>query len=249
MAQVGLAILVMAALVATSGSSSRSEPPARGPHSAPSVPSPQVEKTAAARRIEALFAGIPQRGGVLGRADAPVTMHFFADLECLEARQFVLGALPLVVRRWVRGGQLRIVYYGFAAETVWPEIFQDQQTAALAAGAQGKLWQYLDFFYHHQGPEYTRYAIAHFLEAMAENVRGLDLSKWREAWRRDKGLAEKVQTDVRLGRRYGLRPLRPFTPAFFVGPTGGPVRPLLHFSLTESAAFDEAIEDALGGRA
>jgi protein-disulfide isomerase len=248
MAQVGLALALMAILVTTSSSSSRSEPAPQVRHEVPGAPSAQSEKTAAARRVAALFGGIPQSGAALGNPDAPATMHFFADLECLEARQFVLGALPFVVRRWVRGGELRIVYHGFAAETVWPEIFKDQQTAALAAGRQGKLWQYMDFFYHRQGPEFTRYAIAHFLVAMAEDVQGLDLDRWHAAWR-DQGLALKVKADVRLGRRYGLRPLRPYTPAFFVGPTGGPARPLLHFSLTESAAFDEAIEGVLRGRA
>lgn len=248
MAQVGLALAVMTLLIATSDSSSRSEPLSSAGRPALGAPSPQAEEAAASRRIEALFAGIPQHGRALGKPDAPVTMHFFADLECLEARQFTLGALPFLIRRWVRDGKLRIVYHGFPAETVWPDIFRRQQAAALAAGAQGKLWQYIDFFYHRQGPEFTRYAIAHFLEAMAEDVRGLDLRKWVTAWHH-KGLAQKVRADVRLGREYGLRPLRPFTPAFFVGPTGGPGRPLLNFSLTESAAFDEAIEDVLRGRA
>lgn len=248
MAQVGLAIAVMALLVAMSGSPSRSEPVEYTRHSVPSVPSPQAEIAAAARRIEALFTGIPQHGPVLGRGHAPVTMHFFADLECLEARQFTLGALPFLVRRWVRGGTLRIVYHGFPAETVWPDVLRRQQAAALAAGAQERLWQYVDTFYHRQGPEFTRYAIAHFLEAIAEDVSGLDLRRWREAWHA-RSLVQKVHADVRLGREYGLRPLRPFTPAFFIGPTGGSAKPLPHFSLTESDAFDEAIEGVLAGRA
>jgi hypothetical protein len=242
--QLGLVIGIMAALVATSDPAPRSESLASPARPKPHAPSPLGEEAAAARRIEVLLAGIPQRGRALGDPDAPVTLRFFADLECPEARQFVLGAMPFLVRRWIRHGKLRIVYRGFPAETVWSGVFRHQQTAALAAGRQDKLWQYVDFFYHRQGPEYTRYAIAHFLVTMAEDVRGLDLERWRADWRR-RDLAHGVKSDVRLGTEYGLRPLRPFTPAFFVGPTGSRGKPLLHFSLTESAAFDEAIEGVL----
>jgi hypothetical protein len=245
--QAGLAGIVMAALLAVSHSSSPSESVARtreGPEPRSFSPG---EKAAAERRIEALYAGIPQHGEVLGRPGAPVTLQLFADLECREAHQFALGALPFLVRHWVRDGKLRIVYRGYPEETVWPDIFNHQQAAALAAGRQGKLWQYVDLFYHRQGPEFVRYAITPFLEAMARGVRGLDLERWR-AERHEKALVRRVRADVRLGAEYGLRPHHWLTPAFFVGPTGGPAKPLLHFSLTESGEFDEAIEGVLDRR-
>lgn len=238
-AQLGLAGLVMVALGVSSSPSSRS----------PSKATPVSFSTdeSATRRIEALFAGIPQRGASLGRPKAPVTLQFFGDLECPEARQLVLGALPVVIRKWVRRGNLRIVYRAYPAETLWPEIFNRQEGAALAAGEQGMLWQYLDFFYHEQGPEFTRYATEHFLMAIAGEVPRLDFARWmtERGGHRESALVHRVQADRHLAHRYGIHE----TPAFMIGPTGDKARHLPHFSLTESAAFDEAVEGVLASSA
>jgi protein-disulfide isomerase len=239
-AQLALAGAIMAVLISLTGPSSSSEPlrHARNPH--------QLVKGVAIRRVDALFAGLPQHGAVLGKADAPVTLQFFGDLECPEARQFVLGALPFVIRRWVRSGDLRIVYRAYPAETIWSQIFNRQQAAALAAGEQGMLWQYLDFFYHEQGPEYTRYATEHFLAAIAEEVPRLGFTQW-EAERdgREGAFLRQVSADRHLAHQYGIGE----TPAFMVGPTGGKAMHLWHFSLTEPSAFDEAVEGALASSA
>lgn len=235
--QVGLAMAIMVALLAVSDAPSSSPAPRQ-----PRLHQPVDE--GAARRIETLFAGIPQQGPALGDPKAPVTLQFFADLECPEARRFVIGALPFVIRKWVRGGKLRIEYHSVPAETVWPDIFNHQQVAALAAGRQGRLWEYLDFFYHEQGPEYTRYAIDHFLQARAREVRGLDFAEWMED-RHERVLSRRVKEDRRMARERGIR----LTPAFLIGPTGGAPEQLLRFSLTEPSAFDEAIERVMEARA
>src|ERR1700761_6899195 len=67
----------------------------------------------AAQRTYALLLGIPQHGSVLGYEDAPVTLQFFGDLQCRESRQVMLGALPILIRRWVRAGKLRIRFRSF----------------------------------------------------------------------------------------------------------------------------------------
>lgn len=190
--------------------------------------------------VEALFAGIPQQSAALGNSTAPVTLQFFGDLECPEARQVMLGVMPLLIRKWVRGGELRIVYRPRKAETIWPDIYAKEEVAALAAGGQGKAWQYLDVFYHRQGPEFTRYAISHFRQAIAEKVPGLDLAKWRAAQRKP-SLGREVKRDAQLASARGIRQ----TPAFLIGPTGGHAMPLLHFTFTETPAFDEVIERLL----
>lgn len=235
-AQLALAGAIMVALIGLTGSSSSSEPV--GHATSPD----RLADGGIKRRIDALFAGLPQHGAILGKTDAPVTLQFFGDLECPEARQLVLGALPFVIRKWVRKGDLRIVYRAYPAETIWPEIFNRQEAAALAAGEQGMLWQYLDFFYHEQGPEYTRYATEHFLGAIAGEVSGLNFARWTgERNGREGALVRRVEADRHLAHRYGIGE----TPAFMVGPTGGRATHLWHFSLTEPLAFDEAVEGVL----
>lgn len=240
LAQLAVAGLIMAALIAFGSPSSSSQPIARQARDRPSPEGRAAGEERMRAGVEALFAGIPQRGAALGSPTAPVTLQFFGDLECPEARQVMLGVMPLLIRKWVRGGELRVVYRAMQEETVWPDIYEKQEVAALATGAQGKTWQYLDTFYHHQGPEFTRYAISHFRQAIAEEVPGLDLTKWRAA-QRNPSLAREVKLDAQLASARGIRQ----TPAFLIGPTGGHAMPLLHFTFTETPAFDETIERVL----
>lgn len=190
-------------------------------------------------RVATLFAGIPQRGTALGNPKAPVTMQFLADPECPEARQFAVQLLPLLVRRWVRNGRLRIEYRGEREETVTALLFEHQQMAVLAAGRQGKLWQYLELFYHYQGPEFTRYADRRFLRGIAEEIKGLSLADWARE-RSDPQLVRQIELDEKLRLARDLR----YTPAFLIGPTGGALEPLLHFTLNEPLAFEGAFRSA-----
>jgi hypothetical protein len=192
--------------------------------------------------VQAAFAGVPEHGVALGDPRAPVTMRLLADPECPEARQFAVQLLPVLVRRWVRDGRLRIEYRGERAETVSAVLFLHQQMAVLAAGRQGRLWPYLELFYHDQGPEFTRYAQAWFLRGIAAEVPGLSPAEWARD-RAAPALARRVTAEANIPRPEAIRR----TPAFLIGPSGGRLRPLLHFTLTEPLAFEAAFEEALAG--
>lgn len=197
----------------------------------------------AARHTYALFAGIPQSGSVLGSPRAPVTLQFFGDLQCSESRQVMLSVLPRLIRRWVRPADLRIVYRSTETDTHSaggrPE-FLLQQDAALAAGQQDKLWNFIDVFYREQGPEFTGYVDEPFLHLIAVQA-GIELEGWQNArelplrWIRD------IEGDETLAARGRVNS----TPSFLVGPTGGPSHVLRHFGLEEAGVFEEAIKAAL----
>jgi len=223
-------VAVIAVVVATSG----------GPSVAESKSFSPAERSAI-RRTENLLTGIPQHGTALGDPQAPVTLQFFGDLQCSESRQVMLGALPFVIRRWVRGGKLRIVYR--STETDTPEVseFLQQQIAALAAGRQDKMWTFLDLFYREQRPEFSRYADDEFLKGIAEQA-GIDLQEWEEE-REAGGWARKIDSDEVLATRKKVPGHS--TPSFLIGPTGGVARPLRHISLNESKVFDEGIKELL----
>jgi len=221
-----LPVAVIAVIVATSG----------GPSVAESKSFSSAEKRAI-RRTEALLAGIPQRGAALGDPQAPVTLQLFGDLQCAEVRQTMLGAIPVLIRHWVRDGNLRIVYRSLEADTHDGPEFREQQIAALAAGQQGKMWTFIDLFYREQQPQNTGYVDDAFLEGIAEQA-GVDLRRWAEE-RESEGWAREIETDEALfwSREFPRR----ITPLFLIGPTGGEARSLRHFTFAESKVFDEAI--------
>jgi len=193
----------------------------------------------AAQRTYWLLVNVPQHGDALGEPSAPVTLQFFGDLECPESRIFTLGDLPLLIRHWVRGGKLRIEYHSTKTDTHSTEDFERQQKAALAAGMQGKLWNYVDLFYREQGVEFTRYATEAFVEHLASQA-GLNMGEWTLD-RTNDHLGNRLNADARTGVANGLIS----TPSFLIGRTGQTPRPLRHFSVVSPQAFDEAIEGLL----
>jgi protein-disulfide isomerase len=193
--------------------------------------------------VNALLAGIPQHASVLGRPTAPVILEWFGDLECPFCREFTLGALPSIIRRWVRGGQLKIEYHSMETATREPKVFKAQQTAALAAGMQNKMWNFIETFYHEQGEEDSGYVTEKYLQGIASQVPELNLSQWAED-RFDPELVTQLIADRQTVKNEHFRG----TPSFLIGPTGGELRRFTHGSLTNPASFDEAIEYLLAVR-
>lgn len=216
-----------------------------GSESGRRAPQPaDAQTTSSARQIDALLAGIPESGNTLGSPAAPVTLEFFGDLECPTSREFIVGALPSLIGRWVRGGQLRIEYRSLETATRQPAVFTTQQAAALAAGMQHKLWYYVEVFYHEQGRENSGYVTDSYLDGLAEQTPGLNLKQWSED-RREPPLAAQVATDEQTAARLGFHS----TPAFLIGRTGsGRLGKLLQYSVREQAAFNAAIERVLAKR-
>ena len=63
---------------------------------------------------EALFAGIPQHGNVLGSPKAPVTLVEYADLQCPYCAYWSRSTFPVLVRDYVRPGRVKLVFRGLA---------------------------------------------------------------------------------------------------------------------------------------
>src|SRR4051794_16440800 len=65
-------------------------------------------KVAAPAKSE--FAGIPQKGNVLGASSARATMMVFADMQCPFCAEFETKAFPSIVSRYVKAGKLKVVF-------------------------------------------------------------------------------------------------------------------------------------------
>ncbi len=230
---VGAVVVVAIVIIAVAaGGGGSSKPPAKGS---------SAEATAIAT-VGQTVDGIPQNGNSLGSPTAPVTLQYFGDLECPICKEFTLGALPPVIDKWVRSGKLRIEYRSLETATREPEVFKTQQIAALAAGKQNKMWNFLELFYHEQGEEDSGYVNEAYLQNLARQVPGLNFAKWNSD-RNDPELASQVVSDGQAANNVGFDG----TPSFLIGHTGGAMKKVGEVSLTDPSGFDETIESNLKG--
>jgi protein-disulfide isomerase len=175
------------------------------------VRGPRHGAQATGAAVSSLLAGIRQRGNTLGDPKAPVTVQYFGDLQCPACKQFTLHGLPSLIESYVRSGKLKIEYRSLETATRNVEVFKLQQIAALAAGEQNKLWDFIELFYHEQGPEHSGYVTESYLQGLAQQVRGLHLIEW-SAGRNDPQLARAVASDARTAASAGVSS----TPTFLI---------------------------------
>jgi hypothetical protein len=181
------------------------------------------------KEISALLSGIPQNGDTLGQPSAPITLQVFGDLESADVRTFVVWLLPDIIREWVRTNIVKIQYRSFmTASSPYPNVFVRQQAAALAAGVQDSLWDFIEIFYHEQSQEHTRYVTEAYLNGIAGQIPGLDLSEW-ESDRENGQLTGQVAEDDHAARAIRF----PDAPVFLLGRTGGKLTPWPGYRLYE----------------
>jgi len=217
-------VIIAVILIATSGGDKKSTPPTG------------AGKSTVIREISSLLGGIHQAGNVLGNPDAPATMQEFADLECTYCQQYTLEVLPSLVSKYVRAGKVKVEYRSLETATRNPSVFQEQQTAALAAGKQNLMWYYVELFYHEQGQEDSGYVTPSYLEGIANQIPGLNKEKWNTD-RQEPALANQVLNDERAAAQLGFTG----TPSFLLGKTGSTLQKFEPPSLTEPSAFEAAI--------
>ncbi len=221
-------VAIVVVLIATGGGSKKGIPT-------------KHEQNSVVHEISALVGGIPQKGNVLGSPTAPLSLQYFGDLECPICQKFTDGALPTVIAKWVRTGKLRIEYRSLETATREPEVFKSQQVAALAAGKQNKMWNFVETFYHEQGEEGSGYVTEKYLQGIASQVPGLNLAQWTTD-RGDPTLANQVTvTDAQAASNAGFNG----TPSFLIGHSGGSTSKLEYSNPEEPGFINEAVEKLL----
>jgi len=216
--------VIVVILIATSGKSKTG------------IPS-KVGQSQTVAEVSSLVGGIPQTANVLGSPKAPVTLVYFGDLECPICREFTLNALPSIIPQQVRTGKLKIEYRSLETATREPEVFKTQQVAALAAGRQNKLWNFIETFYHEQGEEDSGYVTESYLQNLAQQVPGLNLAQWTTD-RSEPALANEVASDAQAANALGFNG----TPSFELGKTGGTLQKFEAGTFSEAAPYNDAIE-------
>ena len=149
----------------------------------------------------ALFKDIPQSGLEIGKADAPVTIVEYVDLQCPFCRDAATSTVPTVVSQFVKTGQakLKLQPLGF----IGVDINDDSKRGALAviaAGEQGRAGEFAEILFRNQGDEGTGW----LTDALIKDVAGatnLDTGKLDDARSSDEvkatfdQIAKSAQTD------------------------------------------------------
>lgn len=212
-------VVVVVIIVASGGSSS-------GGDASNLVEKPQVEK---------LLAGLPQNGTTLGKASAPVKLYEYGDLQCPICKDYSEEILPEVIENQVKNGKASITFRNFII--IGPQSIPAGE-AALAAGAQGKGWSFIETWYRNQGEENSGYATDEFIESMAKYVGVPNLAKWKQEWS-SKKYKQQVENTTEQAQNMGFEG----TPSFAIkGPKSNGIELLGTPGSTE--AIEEAIKKA-----
>jgi hypothetical protein len=175
-----------------------------------------------------LLAGTPQHERTLGDPTAPVTLQVFLDLKDPDSRDWFLAKLPDIIQRQIRTGKLKLEYRAYKTNTYDPQEFVKEQTAALAAGAQNKLWNYIYTFFFEQGSENEAYVTNAYLNEIANHIPGLNLARWHY----DQHTGHREEQTTRENQTANTLNLY-VTPSFRIGKTGGPLHNYSGHSITK----------------
>jgi protein-disulfide isomerase len=124
--------------------------------------------------VQREFAGIPQKGLVLGSAKAPLTMVEYIDLQCPGCRAFETSVLPSIVPEFVRTGKLKIEARPIAF--IGPDSIPARK-AAIAASEQNRAFNFMQVTYANQGTENTGWLNQTFIEHAAASVPGMEVRR------------------------------------------------------------------------
>ena len=185
--------------------------------------------------VAALLRGIPQHGTTLGSSTARVTLVEFADLQCPYCGMWERGALPTIVRRYVRTGKVRVVFEGL--DFLGPDSATALQTA-LAAADQHRFWNVLELLYENQGEENSGWVTDSLLRAVGAAVPGLDTDRML-ADRSSAAVSRALAQSEAAARDAGVTA----TPTFAIG-SGGQMR-LVHVTSLDASALTPALDAAL----
>jgi len=189
------------------------------------------------RPTDASVAGSP----VMGKANAPITMIEFSDLQCPFCERYYQQTFPTIVKEFVETDTVRYVVREFPLSQIHPQA-QAASRATLCAVEQDKYWEMRDRVLNNRDKlgddDLAGYAMA----------TGLDLNTWQSCMETDI-YNEKVEADLQAGAQLGVSG----TPAFAFGLTD-PEDPdkILVTKVIAGAypfeTFQEAIQELLDSR-
>jgi protein-disulfide isomerase len=120
--------------------------------------------------------GIRQKGLILGKANAPVTLIEYIDLQCPVCADFETTEMPILIQKYVRPGQLKIKMQPWNildANDGGDDSFRGQK-ATIGASDQNKAFNFSDVLYWNQAQEGTGWLTDGMISNIAASVDGLN---------------------------------------------------------------------------
>ncbi|MGK7346575.1 MAG: thioredoxin domain-containing protein [Candidatus Nitrospinota bacterium M3_3B_026] len=140
-----------------------------------------------------------------GPEAAAVTIVEFSDFQC----PYCARADKTLRRlKGEKEGDIRMVFKHLPLDSVHPQA-RPAAMAAMAAGEQGRFWEYRDILFERQNQWASGEAEKKFVEYAGEL--GLDAEKFRADLSKDE-YRERIEKDMELAKKLGARA----TPTFFV---------------------------------
>ncbi|MFI1713426.1 DsbA family protein [Streptomyces litmocidini] len=221
----GVAVVAVLAGVA---SYTATRPPSPGASGSSSVAEVSADPSAG---VYAELEGYARRDAsdklALGRVDAPVVLIEYADFKCGYCGKFARDTEPVLVKKYVEKGVLRIEWRNFP---IFGEESEAAARASWAAGQQGRFWEFHKAAYA-EGAKEKGFGEER-LAALAKEAGVPDLARFRQ----DRlGAVSREAVSVDRGQGYDLGVSS--TPSFLING-----RPIAGAQPLE--AFTEAIEAA-----
>jgi protein-disulfide isomerase len=159
---VAVAVIVALIVISQSGGDDNSSPPAN---------------VAGAAQVQTELQGIPQSGQTLGDSAAKVTVIEYGDPQCSSCKFFSENVAPDLISSEVKPGNVKYEFRPFLI--IGPDS-KPAMRAALAAGEQNRMFQFLQLFYLNQGGENSGYVTDSFLTKIATGAGVPDIEKWNQ---------------------------------------------------------------------
>jgi protein-disulfide isomerase len=191
-----------------------------------------------AQDVRHLLKGIPQSGNVLGSPSAPVTLIEYVDLQCPFCQEFETQAMPTVIDRYVRSGELKVEarVLGF----IGPDS-QRGRDAAIAAAKQNAMFNFMQLLYDNQAGENSGWLSDAMVRSAAASIPEIDVAQLLS----DSGSSATV-AQARTYDSQATADKISGTPTLFVGPSGSKPKLVALNSPTDLASLRDAIDAALG---
>jgi protein-disulfide isomerase len=187
--------------------------------------------------IAQMFRGIPQRGNVLGKPTAPVTMVEYIDLQCPVCRAFETDVMPTIIDRFVRTGELKVEARTIAF--IGPDSDRGRK-AAIAAAEQNRFFNFTQLLYFNQGPENSGWLDDSMVESAASSIPGVDVQALKDA-AGSSAAAERAREFDQQATADNVTG----TPAVYIGKTGGKLTPVTPGSAPGVQDVQAALQKAL----